>query len=55
MTFKSFFSPAPTPIIQPVSQIQRSAEVQSEVVEGTPIFEEPVGVEEPRLREPFQL
>ena len=46
-TLKCYFSPAPTPIIQPVSQIQRSAEVQSEVVEGTPIFEEPVGVEEP--------
>ena len=46
-TLKCYFSPAPTPIIQPVSQIQPSASVQSEVVEGTPIFEEPVGVEEP--------
>ena len=45
MTFKSFFSPAPTPIIQPVSQIPPSAQAQSEVVEGTQILVEPAAVE----------
>jgi hypothetical protein len=46
-TIKSFFTPAPTPIIQPASQTQPSAQAQLEVVEEAQVVEEPETAEEP--------
>jgi hypothetical protein len=46
-TIKSFFTPAPTPIIQPAPQTQPSAQPQSEVVEEARVVEEPEIAEVP--------